>query len=96
MVLYRMYLKFKSKLKAKNASDIQLNVCGPDGQLVTWCSECELNLPARSAHCSFCDVCVRGRDHHCIWYVPVLRVFSVLSENRTPTAHHHHHHKRTD
>jgi len=39
-----------------------------DGQLVTWCDICEVRQPARSAHCSFCDVCVRGRDHHCIWY----------------------------
>jgi len=44
-------------------------VCHTGGQLMTWCDHCELYQPARSSHCHFCDVCVRGRDHHCVWYV---------------------------
>ena len=45
------------------------SVCVTDGQLVTWCDDCELRQPARSAHCVICDVCVCGRDHHCLWYI---------------------------
>ena len=45
-------------------------VCNTGGQLMTWCDHCQLYQPARSSHCHFCDVCVRGRDHHCVWFVP--------------------------
>ena len=50
-------------------NSVNSGICAADGELVTWCTECELRQPARSAHCYFCNVCIRGRDHHCIWSV---------------------------
>ncbi|CAL6009275.1 Palmitoyltransferase [Hexamita inflata] len=33
----------------------------------TYCARCNQSRPERAKHCSFCDQCVVGFDHHCPW-----------------------------
>jgi len=33
----------------------------------TYCDHCESYRPPDAVHCSSCDVCISGYDHHCPW-----------------------------
>lgn len=32
-----------------------------------WCDRCQIFQPPDGAHCSDCNVCIAGFDHHCVW-----------------------------
>ncbi|CAB9520411.1 Palmitoyltransferase ZDHHC5 [Seminavis robusta] len=32
-----------------------------------WCDRCQVFQPVDGAHCSDCNVCIAGFDHHCVW-----------------------------
>lgn len=32
-----------------------------------WCHHCRLHQTYGCRHCDFCQVCVEGHDHHCVW-----------------------------
>ena len=40
---------------------------GPDKSNWKWCDMCKVMQPPTGAHCTVCNLCVSGYDHHCPW-----------------------------
>ena len=41
----------------------------PNDENPSYCAICKVyyNYNKKVSHCTFCDVCVEGMDHHCVW-----------------------------
>ncbi|KAF0685746.1 Aste57867_22354 [Aphanomyces stellatus] len=39
----------------------------PRSTETSFCRKCNIHRPIRAHHCSICDACVDGMDHHCPW-----------------------------
>ncbi len=38
-----------------------------EGSKWAYCVLCKSHRPPNTAHCSACDACIDGQDHHCVW-----------------------------
>lgn len=51
------------------------------------CKTCQFIKPARSKHCSVCNVCVDLMDHHCPWLNNCIGKNTIGEFNRFITLH---------
>lgn len=60
---------YYNKNKYDKKSDAPRVLVSVKGVPVTirWCQTCSILRPPRASHCSDCDRCVEGFDHHCPW-----------------------------
>ncbi|KAM3129167.1 hypothetical protein pb186bvf_018722 [Paramecium bursaria] len=54
-------------LKGDLEAPIEENIEGPRYYSQRYCRTCKIIRPPKSSHCSNCQHCVEGFDHHCFW-----------------------------
>jgi DHHC palmitoyltransferase len=37
------------------------------GSRISYCHACKVDVHSSSRHCRYCDKCILGFDHHCVW-----------------------------
>lgn len=51
----------------QDLEDIQTTIDDASGNQPNRCATCRKSVPARTAHCPLCRVCIRRYDHHSYW-----------------------------
>lgn len=60
-------LRPKARSAEEPPEDVQSVLTTPSRTLGRRCSHCNVTKPEGCEHCSTCQVCVQGFDHHCPW-----------------------------
>ena len=64
---------FSNQFRRHSKKNFSLMICQgafnstPVLSPIKFCNTCHIFRSPRIIHCNFCDCCIRGFDHHCIW-----------------------------